>query len=110
VSPLVFRNIIFENSPIMPVAFLIHGRKKEKVHSRFFEFVSSVFPKLNRKCVPLVKDRDTELVNAIDKNMISSLVKLLLRSNRETQLLLEYILPYGKLINNTRLYRSSLLI
>jgi hypothetical protein len=36
VSPLVFRNIIFENSPIMPVAFLIHGRKKEKVHARFF--------------------------------------------------------------------------
>ena len=42
VSPLVFRNIIFENSPIMPVAFLIHGRKKEKVHARFFDFVSSV--------------------------------------------------------------------
>ena len=68
VSPLVFRNIIFENSPIMPVAFLIHGRKKKKVHSRFFEFVSSGFPKLNRKCVPFVTDRDTELVNAIDKN------------------------------------------
>lgn len=44
VSPLVLRNIIFENSPIMPVAFLIHGRKKEKVHARFVDFVSSVFP------------------------------------------------------------------
>ena len=68
VSPLVFRNIIFENSPIMPVAFLIHGRKKEKVHTSFFDFVSSVFPKLNRKCVPFVTDRETGLVNAIDKN------------------------------------------
>jgi hypothetical protein len=36
----------------MPVAFLIHGRKKEKVHARFFDFVSSVFPNLNSKCVP----------------------------------------------------------
>ncbi|CAC5420486.1 unnamed protein product [Mytilus coruscus] len=35
VSPLVFRNIIFEDRPIMPVAFLIHGRKKEKTHARF---------------------------------------------------------------------------
>jgi hypothetical protein len=68
VSPLVFRNIIFEYSPIMPVAFLIHGRKKEKVHARFFDFVSSVFPKLNRKCVPFVTDRGTALVNAIGKN------------------------------------------
>jgi hypothetical protein len=41
VSPLVFRNIIFENSPIMPVAFLIHGRKEEKVHARFFDCVIS---------------------------------------------------------------------
>jgi hypothetical protein len=52
----------------MPVAFLIHGRKKEKVHARFFDFVSSVFPKLDRKCVPFVTDRGTALVNAIDKN------------------------------------------
>jgi hypothetical protein len=68
VSPLVFRNIIFENSPFMPVAFLIHGRKKEKVHARLFDFVSSVFPKLDRKCVPFVTDRGTALVNAIVKN------------------------------------------
>jgi transposase-like protein len=52
----------------MPVAFLIHGRKKEKVQARFFDFVSSVFPKLNRKFVPFVTDRETGLVNAIDKN------------------------------------------
>ncbi|CAC5412488.1 unnamed protein product [Mytilus coruscus] len=72
VSPLVFRNIIFEDRPIMPVAFLIHGRKKEKMHSKFFEFVSSVFPKLNRKCVPFVTDREPGLVNAIEKNFPNS--------------------------------------
>jgi hypothetical protein len=33
----------------MPVAFLIHGRKKEKVHSRFFEFVSSVLKVVSQK-------------------------------------------------------------
>jgi transposase-like protein len=38
------------------------------VHARFFDFVSSVFPKLNRKCIPFVTDRETGLVNAIDKN------------------------------------------
>jgi hypothetical protein len=43
----------------MPVALLMHGRKKEKVHARFFDFVSSVFPKLNRKYIPFVTDRIT---------------------------------------------------
>ncbi|CAC5374109.1 unnamed protein product [Mytilus coruscus] len=35
VSPLVFRNIIFEDRPIMPVAFLIHGRKKKRFNRNF---------------------------------------------------------------------------
>ncbi|VDI35357.1 Hypothetical predicted protein [Mytilus galloprovincialis] len=68
VSPLVFRNIIFENEPIMPVAFLIHARKKEKVHSKFFDFVASLFPKLNKKAIPFVTNREPGLVNAIMKN------------------------------------------
>ncbi|CAC5363339.1 unnamed protein product [Mytilus coruscus] len=68
VSPLVFRNIIFEDEPIMPVAFLIHGRKKETVHSIFFDFVASLFPKLNKKAIPFVTDREPGLVNAIMKN------------------------------------------
>ncbi|CAG2237138.1 unnamed protein product [Mytilus edulis] len=71
VSPLVFRNIIFEDRPIMPVAFLIHSRKKEKTHARFFEFVASSFPKINKTSVPFVTDREIGLVNAIRKNFPS---------------------------------------
>ncbi|CAC5367851.1 unnamed protein product [Mytilus coruscus] len=60
--------IVFEDRPIMPVAFLIHGRKKEKTHARFFEFVASSFPKINKTSVPFVTDREIGLVNAIRKN------------------------------------------
>ncbi|CAG2192435.1 unnamed protein product [Mytilus edulis] len=56
---------------IMPVAFLIHSRKKEKTHARFFEFVASSFPKINKTSVPFVTDREIGLVNAIRKNFPS---------------------------------------
>ena len=52
----------------MTVAFLIHGSKKEHVHSKFFDFVSSIFPKINKKSVPFITDREIGIVNAIEKN------------------------------------------
>ncbi|CAC5382544.1 unnamed protein product [Mytilus coruscus] len=69
VSKVTKAYIIFEDRPIIPVAFLIHGRKKEKTHARFFEFVASSFPKINKTSVPFVTDREIGLVNAIRKNL-----------------------------------------
>ena len=35
VSVLVFRHAMFNDSPVIPVAFLIHDRKFQKVHEVF---------------------------------------------------------------------------
>ena len=35
VSVLVFRHAMFNESPVIPVAFPIHDRKFQKVHERF---------------------------------------------------------------------------
>lgn len=41
VSPLVFKNILFENNPLMAALFLIHERKLEEIHNIFFRTLSS---------------------------------------------------------------------
>jgi len=71
VSLLAFQNIIFEDSSITPVAFFIYGRKKKHVHSTYsniFDFVSPIFPKINKKSVPFMTDREIGIVNAIENN------------------------------------------
>ena len=49
VSPLVFRHSIFDKSPTIPVAFLIHDRKYSNVHEMFLNVLKTKIPNLSRK-------------------------------------------------------------
>ena len=48
VSPLVFTHEIFANPPTVPVAFLIHERKYQCVHERFFQKLIEKVPNLKK--------------------------------------------------------------
>ena len=67
-SVLVFRHSLFENSPIMHVAFMIHERKFQSVHETFFNILLKQLPRL-KKCrnLPIIIDREKALFNAIQK-------------------------------------------
>ncbi len=46
VSPLIFRNSVMDGDPLIPLAFLIHTRKRQKDHREFFEHVVQRCPTL----------------------------------------------------------------
>lgn len=66
VSPLVFRNVLFENTPWIPLAFLIHDKKYQKCHNRLFEFLADRVPVLKDKTIPFITDRDLALTKAVE--------------------------------------------
>lgn len=66
VSPLVFRIVLFENTPWIPLAFLIHNRKFQKCHNRLFEFLADRVPVLKDKTIPFITDREPALTKAVE--------------------------------------------
>lgn len=57
VSPLVFRHVLFESTPWMPLPFLVHDRKLQKSHNRLFEYLSDRIPVLKGKRIPFITHR-----------------------------------------------------
>lgn len=57
VSAIVFKHILFKETPLVPLAFLIHDRKFGSVHEHFFSFIKSAIPKISKKKIPIVIDR-----------------------------------------------------
>ena len=64
VSPLVYRHVLFEETPWIPLAFLIHDRKHQKYHNRLFEFMAATVPTLKTMNIPFITDREPALTNA----------------------------------------------
>lgn len=64
VSPLVFKHVLFEGTPWIPLAFLIHDRKLQKCHNRFFEFLADRIPLLKSKKIPFVTDKEPALTKS----------------------------------------------
>ena len=60
VSPLLFRHIYFNGSPITPLAFLVHDRKIQVSHAKIFSKLTEKIPNLKKKKVPLIIDRERE--------------------------------------------------
>jgi len=48
VSTLLFRHVIFERNPCIPVVFLLHERKLTKTHGELFTLVQEKVPSLNK--------------------------------------------------------------
>ena len=56
---------MFNESPVIPVAFLIHDRKFQKLHERFFEQFVEQIPNLGKESVKIVTDREVGITNAL---------------------------------------------
>ena len=56
VSPLLFRNILFETKPVMPSLFMIHERKLKATHDELMRVVSQLLHSLinGSNTIPLV--------------------------------------------------------
>ena len=61
VSPIVFKHVLFEESPLVPLAFLIHERKHAKWHQLLFKYLKDKIPRLDKKKSPFVVDQEPGL-------------------------------------------------
>ena len=68
ISPLVYRHILFEGTPWIPLAFLIHDRKLQKCHNRLFEVLADKIPLLKSKKIAFITDREPALTKAVLKH------------------------------------------
>lgn len=55
VSSLLFRHVIFKESPIIPALFLIHERKFQSVHETLFQIAVDKVPSLLKSVYPIVR-------------------------------------------------------
>jgi hypothetical protein len=67
VSPIVFKHVLFEESPLVPLAFLIHERKHAKWHQLLFKYLKDKIPRLDKKKIPFVVDQEPGLKKAIQE-------------------------------------------
>ena len=65
VSSLLFRHVIFKESPIIPALFLIHERKFQSVHETLFQIAVDKVPSLLKSVYPIVTDEEKAINNAI---------------------------------------------
>jgi hypothetical protein len=65
VSAIVFKHILFKETPLVPLAFVIHDRIFGSVHELFFSFINSAIPKISKKKIPIVIDRESDIRKAI---------------------------------------------
>ena len=52
VSPLLYRNILFEKDPVIPLAFLVHERKYQRHHQAFFAAINEKVPNFKKATYP----------------------------------------------------------
>ena len=67
VTLLVFRHTIFENDPVIPLAFMLHERKFQMVHECFWQHLVTKIPNLKKVPVPVVVDKEPGITNAMKK-------------------------------------------
>ena len=70
VSPLLFRNVLFVKSPVMPAMFMLHERKLRSSHDQLMRVVAHEIPCLisGKLMVPLVTD-DEKGFGAIEEHL-----------------------------------------
>lgn len=77
VSPFLFHHVLFESSPTIPAAYLLHERKFESTHEKFMMFMKEKLSSLNnlQLPVPIVTDDEKAVCNAID-NILTGVVRV----------------------------------
>ena len=69
ITPIVYKNFLFRNEPVVPLAFLIHEKKDQKFHERFLTILSEHCPNLKHKESIFVADREAALTNALSSKL-----------------------------------------
>ena len=69
VSPLIFRHTLFKETPCIPAMFLIHERKFAETHQEMFRECAKRIPSLRKVNCPLVTDKESAIVNAINSEL-----------------------------------------
>ena len=63
VSTLAFQHIMFEENPVILLAPMVHEHKFQKCHDQLFEIIIDRIPRLGRKAIPIITDREAGTVN-----------------------------------------------
>ena len=71
VSAFLFKYVLFQSSPVIPVAFLIHERKLQSCHDELMSHLKKEIPSLSKvdTCLPIVVDDEAAFCKAIDENL-----------------------------------------
>ena len=93
VTPIVFRHVMFENSPCIPLAFMFHQKKYQSLHEDFLRILCRRVPNFKRCKVPTVTDREVGIMNAI-KDVLPQ-AQLLLCWNHFKQDLRRWLRSHG---------------
>jgi len=77
VSPFLFRHVIFESSPVIPAAYLLHERKFETAQRAFMTFIKTKLSSLSnvQSPLPIVTDDEKAVCNVIDKTLTGVLLE-----------------------------------
>ncbi len=109
VSPLLFRNILFHNSPVMPAMIAIHERKLKVTHDEMMRIVAKQLPYLvNGNCkVPIATDDETGFTAAIDDHLTN--VRRLLCWNHSINAAKVWLRKHSATASEVPVYLSHLL-
>ncbi len=108
VSPLLFRNVLFRNSPVMPAMFAIHERKLKATHAEVMRIVAEQLPYLvnGTSKVPLVTDDETGITSAVDYHLCN--VQRLLCWNHTINAAKTWLRKHGAVAGEVPVYISNL--
>ena len=104
VSPVLFRNILFHNSPVMPAMFAIHERKLKVTHAHCCKQLPYL---VNGNCkVPMATDDETGFTAAIDDHLTN--VRRLLCWNHRINAAKVWLRKHGATASEVPVYLSHL--
>ena len=66
---MTFHRTLFEEDPVIHVAFLLHERKHTSCHQEFFDVCCKLKPAVKKTYKPIVTDEEQAYVNVISKFM-----------------------------------------
>ena len=106
VTPLVFRHIMFERSPCIPLAFMIHQRKYQSLHEDFFRILTRFIPNLKKSSFAIVTDREKGIINSITEVLPN--VNLVLCWNHIKRDLRQWLRSHGASTQDLTVYMKDL--
>ena len=106
VTPLVFRHIMFESSPCIPLAFMIHQRKYQSLHEDFFRILTRYIPNLKKSSLAIITDREKGIINSITEVLPNA--NLLLCWNHIKRDLRQWLRTHGASTPDIKVYMKDL--